>query len=143
MRKDISKNLGVMFALAPAVYEDSNTPAAIDIGNFAAAILVLAIGVGGITFTADNKIVFKLTHSVDNSTYEAVAQEDVKGVTVGEGGVVKSLVAAHAAASVTKVGYHGGRRYLKLLAEFSGTHATGTPIAAVVVAGEPYVAPVA
>jgi hypothetical protein len=99
--------------------------------------------IGGITFNTSNKVEFKLTHSVDDSTYEAVAQADVKGVTVGTGGIVRSLVAAHAAASLTKVGYNGGRRYLKLLADFSGTHSAGTPISAVVVGGEPYIAPVA
>lgn len=142
MKKDISTSLGAIAAIAPAVLDADNTPAAIDIGNYGAAIVLIHVGIGGITFTADNKVEFKLTHSDDNSTYTAVAQEDVKGVTVGTGGIVRSLVAAHAAASLTKVGYHGGKRYLKLLADFSGTHSSGTPMSAVVVAGEPFVAPV-
>jgi hypothetical protein len=141
--KDISKNTGIMLAIAPAVLDDDNTPAAIDIGNFGGAVIAIAVGIGGITFTTTNKVEFKLTHSDDDSTYAAVAQGDVKGVTVGTGGIVRSLVAAHAAASLTKVGYNGGRRYLKLLADFSGTHSAGTPISAVVVGGEPYIAPVA
>ena len=143
MKKDISTSLSAIAAFGPIVLDADNTPAAIDIGNFGAAIVLIAVGVGGITFSADNKIEFKLTHSDDNSTYTAVAQGDVKGVTVGTGGIVRSLVAAHAAATLTKVGYHGGKRYLKLLADFSGTHGAGTPMSAVVVAGEPYIAPVA
>jgi len=143
MKKDISKNLGVFAAIGPVVLDDDNTPAAIDIGNFGGAIILIMVGIGGITFTADNKVEFKLTHSDDDSTYTAVAQGDVNGVTVGTGGIVRSLVAAHAAATLTKVGYHGGKRYLKLLADFSGTHGAGTPMSAVVVAGEPYIAPVA
>lgn len=143
MKKDISKNTGIFEAIAPAVLDDDNTPAAIDIGNFGGAVVCIQVGVGGITFTADNKVEFKLTHSDDDSTYEAVTAADVKGVTPGTGGIVKSLVAAHAAASLTKIGYHGGRRYLKLLAEFSGTHTAGTPMSALVVGGEPYLAPVA
>jgi hypothetical protein len=35
---------------------------------------------------------------------------------------------------VYRFGYKGGKRYLKLLADFSGTHGTGTPVAAVVMA---------
>ena len=48
-------------------------------------------------------------------------------------GIVRALTAAHAAATVQKIGYKGGKRYIKLLADFSGTHGTGTPIAAEVV----------
>jgi len=143
MKKDISTSHGAIAAIAPAVLDADNTPAAIDIGNYGGALVLIHVGIGGITFTTTNKVEFKLTHSDDNSTYTAVAQGDVKGVTVGTGGIIKSLVAEQAAATLTKVGYHGGKRYLKLLADFSGTHAAGTPMSAVVVAGEPYIAPVA
>ena len=62
---------------------------------------------------------------------------------VGNGGTVKALTSAHASADVYRFGYRGGRRYLRLLADFSGTHGTGTPIAAEVVCGHPQLAPVA
>jgi hypothetical protein len=52
------------------------------------------------------------------------------------GGIIKALVAAHAAAACYRVGYKGGKRYLKVLAKFSGTHGTGTPIAAMVIKGD-------
>lgn len=143
MKKDISTSHGAMLAFGPVGLSADNTPAAIDIGNFGAALILILVGIGGITFDTTNKVEFKLTHSDDDSTYTAVAQGDVKGVTVGTGGIIKSLIAAHAAASLTKVGYHGGKRYLKVLADFSGTHGTATPLAVAVVAGEPYLAPVA
>jgi hypothetical protein len=142
MKKDFSSEVSPVQAIGPVVLAADNTPAAIDMSNFGAAVIALSIGIGGITFDATNKVEFKLTHS-DDTTYAAVAQEDVKGVTVGTGGIIKSLVAAHAAASITEIGYHGGKRYLKLLADFSGTHGVGTPISAVVVRGLPYIAPVA
>lgn len=143
MRKDISTNVSPVQAIGPVVLAADNTPAAIDMRNFGAAVICLSIGAGGITFDADNKIEFKLTHSDDNSTYTAVTDSDVKGATVGTGGIIKSLVAAHAAVSMTEIGYHGGKGYLKLLADFTGTHGTGTAISAVVVRGNPYVSPVA
>jgi len=140
--RDLHSNVETVEAIAPAVYSADNTPAAIDLAGFRSAALVLHIGIGGITFTGSNKIEFKLTHSDDDATYEAVEDADVQGVTVATGGIVKSLVAAHAAATVTQAGYIGGKRYLKLLADFSGTHGTGTPIAATVVKGHPLEAPV-
>src|SRR3546814_20871216 len=85
------------------------------------------VGVGGITFTGANKIEFKLTHSDDDASYEAVDVGDVLGVeSVGTGGIVKALTSAHAAASAYRFGYKGGKRYLTLMAECSGTHGAGT-----------------
>lgn len=128
--KDIHSASKAVVAIAAASLTADPTPPAIDRRGYDAVEFYLAIGVGGITFDATNKIEFKLTHSDDNVTYEAVAQSDVLGATVGSGGIVKSLVAAHAAAAVYRFGYVGNRRYTKLLPDFSGTHGTGTPIAA-------------
>lgn len=143
MRKDSTQSVSPVQAIGPAVLDADNTPAAIDMRNFGSAVICLSVGIGGITFTSTNKIEFKLTHSDDNSTYEAVSQGDVKGVTVGDGGIVKSMSAEQAAATLDEIGYHGGKQYLKLLADFGGTHSTGTPISAVVVRCQPYIGPVA
>lgn len=108
---------------------------AVDLSGFEAALIALSIGAGGITFSGTNKIEFVLTHSDDDSTYTVVDQDDVRGVAVAAGGIVKSLIATHATPDVTKITYMGGKRYLKLLADFSGTHGTGTPISSIVVKG--------
>ncbi len=122
-------------ALGPSTLTADNAPAAVDLRGFRKATLALAIGVGGITFDGTNKIDYKLTHSSDNVTYTDVTDDDV--ITDGLApasiatGIVRSLVAAHAAPTVQKIGYIGGKRYVKLLEDFSGTHGTGTPAAAV------------
>lgn len=142
--KDAHSGVEVDVAIAAATLAADNTPPAVDLQGYNSAEIVLAIGAGGITFSSTNKIEFKLTHSDDDSAYTAVDVDDVLGVSsVGTGGIVKSLVAAHATAGVYRLGYIGGKRYIKLLADFSGTHGTGTPIAATVVKGMPYDAPVA
>lgn len=137
--KDIHSDLTVVSAIGAAVLAADNTPAAIDLRGYNAAEIVLAIGIGGITFDATNKIEFKLTHSDDDTTYTAVEVKDVLGaVSIGTGGIIKALTAAHAAAAAYRFGYVGGKRYLKLLADFSGTHGAGTPIAALVLKGYGY-----
>ncbi len=134
--KDIHSSMAAVVALAAAALDADNTPPAVDLQGYDAAELILAIGAGGITFSGTNKIEFKLTHSDDDSTYEAVTADDVLGVSsVGTGGIIKALTAAHASAAAYRFGYIGGKRYLKLLADFSGTHGTATPIAAVVLKG--------
>lgn len=142
--RDLKSNLAVSIALPAAAYDADNTPAAVDLLGYGSALVVMHVGVGGITFTGTNKVEFKLTHSDDNSSYDAVTVDHVQGLeSVGSGGIIKTLNSAHAAASVTRVGYVGGRRYLKLLADFGGSHASPTPMAAEVVLGNPDRAPVA
>lgn len=137
--KDLHNNIEVVQAIAPEALDDDNTPAAINLAGYEAAALAIHVGVGGITFTTTNKIEFKLTHSDDDSTYTAVDVDDVDGLSsVGTGGIVLSLTAAHAAATVTQFGYVGNKQYLKLLADFSGTHGTATPLSAVVIKGRPH-----
>lgn len=142
--KDLHSNVAAMVAIACAALSDDNVPPAIDLQGFDSAEIVLNIGVGGITFTSTNKIEFKLTHSDNGTDYEAVTVDDVLGVdAVDTGGIIKALKTAHAAAAVYRFGYIGSRRYLKLLADFGGTHASATPIAASVIKGHPHLAPVA
>ncbi len=141
--KDFHSGVAAVTLLAAAAYNADNTPDAIDLQGFDAAEILLAIGVGGITFSGTNKVEFKLTHSDDDSTYTAVTTADMLGVTVASGGIIKSLIAAHAAAATYRFGYVGGKRYLKLLADFSGTHGTATPLAAILLKGKPQLAPVA
>jgi hypothetical protein len=117
--------------IGAATLAADNTPAAVDLRGYRACEISIAVGIGGITFDSTNKVEFTLTHSDDDSTYTAVADADMLGVTSITDGIIKSLTAAHAAAAVYSYGYVGGKRYLKLLANFSGTHDTGTPISAV------------
>lgn len=139
----MKKQIGYLvpaIAFGPITIAADNTPAAIDLQGFEGAKLLIAVGVGGITFDTTNKVEFKLTHSDDDSTYTAVAAADVllgtnADSSVGTGGIVRSLIAAHAAATIAEIEYIGGKRYLKVLADFSGTHGTGTPIAVSVLKG--------
>lgn len=139
---DLKHNVKVVPALVPAVWDADNTPAAIDTLGYRGATICTHVGIGGITFTTTNKVEFTLTHSEDNSTYEAVGEDDVimpYGETLGDGGIIRSLIAAKAAADteVHAVGYIGKRRYLKLLANFGGTHSSGTPMSASVILSKP------
>ena len=144
---DLKSRVKVVPAITPAELDADNTPAAIDLVDFKSALVCTHVGAGGITFSTTNKVEFKLTHSDDNVTYDAVEAADVVmpyGETLGAGGIIRSLIAAKAAADteVHSVGYIGKRRYLKLLADFSGTHGAATPMSAHVVLGNPMHAPI-
>src|SRR3546814_5084809 len=78
--KDIHSSLFAAVAIGVAVLDADNTPPAIDLIGYNGAEIVLMVGVGGITFTGANMIEFKLTHSDDDASYEAVDVGDVLGV---------------------------------------------------------------
>lgn len=139
--RDFFAGLSLASLIVPAVLAANNTDAAVSVEGFQGATLDIAIGVGGINFTGTNKIELVLTHSDDGVTYVPVSDYDVIKDALAPAtitnGIVRSLTAAKAAADVQKLGYIGGKAYLQLVANFSGTHATGTPIAATVVLGMP------
>lgn len=141
--KDIHGVTTAAVLIGAETLDADNTPASVDISDYESALVLISVGAGGITFTGTNKVEFKLTHSDDDSSYSAVAQGDIAGAVVGSGGIVLSLTSAHATPTVNAVGYHGGKRHLKLLADFGGTHAAGTPIAANVLLANPHTGPVA
>lgn len=141
--KDLHSKLNIA-VIAMAALAADNTPAALDLQNYNSAELLLGIGIGGITFDGANKIEFKLTHADDKADgtapdagdFTAVDIDDVLGVTaVGTGGIIKSLIAAHPAAAAYRFGYVGGKRWIKLLADFSGTHGAATPLGLFLIRG--------
>lgn len=134
------KTLAVL--IANAIYAADTTPVAVATEGWRGATISLHIGVGGITFTTSNKVEFVLTHSDDGTTYTNVTDTDVIKDSLAPAtitnGIIRALTAAHAADTVQKLGYIGGKAFVKLLADFSGTHGTGTAIAASLVLEEPH-----
>lgn len=143
---DLKSNIKTVSLITPDVYAADNTPVVLDTLGFKSVTIPINVGIGGITFTTTNKVEFVLTASDDNVTYAAVNADDVimpPGQTFGAGGILRSLIAAKAAADVEvpSYGYVGKKRYLRLLADFSGTHGTGTKMSATAILGHPMSAP--
>jgi hypothetical protein len=138
-RENYTQQAVAVLVDAEALAADT-TPAAVDLQGYDACSILISVGVGGITFSGTNKVEFVLTHSDDDSTYANVADVDMIGVSSISGGIIHSLEAAHAAATTTLYGYRGGKRYLKLLADFSGTHGTATPMSATAIKAGAHVA---
>ncbi len=129
MRKDIYSNTGLALALAPAVQAAAVNGSAVDLKDFASALVV--VNTGAIVGAGDFGV--KLQHS-DTSTsgdFIDVPAEDVKG----------NAPATLAADSSYKLGYIGSKRFIRV----SLTKTGGTSIAAgaVIIKGRPNIAPVA
>jgi hypothetical protein len=145
MLRDMYTRTMPVVSIAAQIAAADVTGAVVDLQGYGAATVLLEIGAGGITFSGTNKVEFILQEgdASDGSDMAAVAQAAVipSSITVTSG-IVKSLVAAHASGEAFRVGYVGSKRYIRLIADFSGTHGTGTPIAATVLCQRPDNAPV-
>jgi hypothetical protein len=126
-------------AITPGVYTADQAGALVDLLNYGSATVLIHVGVGGIAFSNANKIEMVLSagNAADGSDLVPVTDVDVvvDGVAPAaiNGGIVRSITAAKPTADIQKVGYVGGKRYLKAVADFSGAHGTGTPIAVSVI----------
>ncbi len=134
-RRQLHLGVSPAYLIAPATLAADNTPAAVSILGFEGVRILVGVGVGGITFDGSNKIEFKL-RAGDGTVggHVAVASTDVEFVTGdawASGGIIRSLVAAHAAATVYVYDYVNtdpAITHLSCLADFTGTHGTGTPL---------------
>jgi hypothetical protein len=139
--RDIFNSHKILFLVPPAVYSANPIPIVVDLQGFNAACIEFLVGAGGITFDATNRIEFAGSHSDDGVTYANLAVDDVQGPTIVTNGIINSLVAAHIVPSVSKVGYIGNKRFLKVQPNFFGTRAAGTLFSVVALLGAPSYAP--
>lgn len=112
--RDLASNIAVVSAVAPAVLTATNTSSAIDLQGFDAVALFINTGAiaGSGNFTP------KLQHSDTTETGDFV--------DVPAAGLVGTFPAALAASTAYKVGYVGGKRYVRSVLTLN----SGTSIAA-------------
>ena len=128
--RDLKNNIGVVQSLAPAVRDADANGTGVDLQGFESATVLIDMGAEGITLSTTNKIEIELEHSDDDSTYTDVAAGDVIGASSG---TIATFDDNSEIPAVSSVGYIGGKRYIRAVANFSGTHGTGTPVAVSVV----------
>lgn len=145
--KDLYSKITPIAAIAPVNVLDATVPTTleIDLQGYNSAVVIINHGakVVGDTGTID----FTMTHADDDGTgvagaYTAVAAADVLGITP-TAGVILNLAGAAVAAAIMKVGYVGGKRFVKIAITESDSNATGTICDIIVIKGDPEVAPAA
>ena len=117
---------------------------AIDSQGFSSVTHVVNVGAPGITFSTTHKVEIELEHSDDNVTFtDVTSNTDVTGGTVGTNGLFQTIDADGDCNKVYAIGYVGGKRYSRVVLNFSGTHGTGTVFGVVGVKGHPLHGPAA
>ncbi|WP_433406871.1 hypothetical protein [Streptomyces sp. CA-146814] len=107
MRTDIKNSLSVVSTLAPAARTDTATGTAVDLANYDAAAVVITTGaVANAAFSIEIQ-----ESDQSGSGFTAVATEDLDGTEP----------ATLTATTVTAIGYHGIKRYIRAVATDAGT----------------------
>lgn len=137
--RDLANSVAAIQSIAPVTGTADANGTGVDLQGFEAAVVVVNTGIEGDTLSSSVKIDFKLEDSSDNSTFSAVtAATSVTDGTVTSTGIFLTLDANGETPQITTIGYVGGARYIRVVADFTGTHSNGTPIAASVVKGHPH-----
>lgn len=129
-----------MQSIAPAVLDADANGSSVDTQGYENVAIVVDSGVEGITLSGTNKIEFELEHSDDNSSWSDAESADVNG-TLGSGGIFLTLDDNAESPQISEIEYLGSKRYVRVVANFSGTHGAGTPVSAFVILGKPRHAP--
>lgn len=138
--QDLANNIKLMQSIAPAALDADANGTGVDTQGYENVAIVVDSGVEGITLSSTNKIEFELEHSDDNSSWSDAESADVNG-TLGSGGLFLTLDDNAESPQISEIEYLGTKRYVRVVANFSGTHGTATPMSAFVILGKPRHAP--
>jgi hypothetical protein len=132
MRSRTYHNVLPVLALSAANRTADADGATIDRLNAEDVALVAVVGVSADTLSGSVYIALEVEHSDNGSVWTDCADADivgsVTGVTTGTFAIVDAAAEDDA---VFECAYIGGKRYVRIVANFVGTHTYGTPLGAV------------
>lgn len=136
----MSNNIATAVSLVSAVRTGAGNGTGVDLQGYESATLIADVGAEGITLNGTNYFELSLEHSDDNSTFSDVAQADIVDGTISSGGIWLKLDGTaggnpDTAGEIYRVGYVGGKRYIRGVIAIGGSHSTGTPIGMFVIKG--------
>jgi len=147
--KDLYNNISLVQVIAPVKVLNDTVPdaVAVDLAGYNSAVIEISNGAKAAGDTGT--ITLKVEHADDGAatpgvagSYDEVEAVDLQGVTPTAGtGIVFTLAAAAQAAAITKIGYIGGKRWLKFTLAEADNNATGTIIGINLIKGHPLDAP--
>tara|TARA_R100000808_G_C2153141_1_gene163075 strand:+ start:1222 stop:1686 length:465 start_codon:yes stop_codon:yes gene_type:complete len=138
--KDLSNNINPAVSIINAVKTAAGNGTGVDLQGYESATVLVDVGAEGDTLSGSVYFEVSLEHSDDNSTYSDCAQADIIDGTIAAGGIFLKLDGTtggdpDTAGGIFRIGYVGGKRYVRVVLAKTGTHSNGTPIGAMIVRG--------
>jgi hypothetical protein len=139
--KDLSNNISPAVSIINAVKTAAGNGTGVDLQGYESATVLVDVGAEGDTLSSSVYFEVSLEESDDNSTFTDVAQAGVIDGTIDSGGIFLKLDGTtggdpDTTGGIFRIGYVGGKRYIRVVLAKTGTHSNGTPIGAMVVRGD-------
>lgn len=136
--RDLSNNIVPAVSLAVATRTAAANGTGVDLQGYEGATILVDVGAEGDTLSGSVYFEVSLEDSTDNSTYSDCAQADIVDGTIAAGGIFLKIDGTtggnpDSTGGVFRVGYVGGKRYVRVVLAKTGTHSNGTPLGAMVV----------
>jgi hypothetical protein len=126
-----------VITMVPAVKTATANGTGVDRNGYGSVVMVAQQGISGDTLSGSLKWTISFQESDNNSTFTAIADADL------EGGVNAHVIDSANEDPTTIVrGYLGSKRYVRITWTATGTHTNGTPVAGLVILGNPNYVPV-
>jgi hypothetical protein len=136
--QDLKNKVDYQIAMTAAVKTADDNGDSVDLQNNDSCTITAVVGASGDTLSGSVYIELELEESTDNSTWTDCADADVQGSVTGTNtGTFAVIDDAAEDDAIYTAGYLGDARYVRMVANVTGTHTNGTPIGAVAVMGNP------
>lgn len=129
--KDVKNKLALVNTILPQVGTADITGAEVDTQDSVGVGFVAHVGLSGDTLSGSVKIEFEVQHSdTSGSGYVACTDAEIDVAVTGTNtGTFAVVDAAADDEQLYKVNYLGTKRYVRVVANFTGTHTNGCPVA--------------
>jgi hypothetical protein len=137
---DLSNEISTAISLKAAVTTANTTGTGVDLSGYNSAVMIVDVGAEGDTLSGSVYFEIAIQQSDDDSTYTACTQADIVDGTIAASGIFYKIDGTtggdpDTTGAIYRVGYVGGKRYIRAVLTKTGTHSNGTPIGAMVVRG--------
>ena len=134
--RDISNRTKAVTCQDAKVFTADANGTTVDTQGFESVMFVVNSGIEGDTLSGSVKFDFILQESDDDSTFTAVTSStSVTEGSVDGSGIFLTLDANGETPQTSQIGYIGGKRYVRVKIDATGTHSNGTPISIQAVLG--------
>ena len=140
--KDLSNTIATALSHKSAVTSSDSNGTGVDLQGYEGATVLVTIGAEGDTLSGSVYFEIGLEHSDDNATFTDVTQSEIVDGTIASGGIFLKIDGTGTAGtagnpdttgSTYRVGYIGGKRYIRTVIAKTGTHSNGTPLGTTVI----------
>jgi hypothetical protein len=134
MLRDAYTELSASLLMTTKIRTADANSTGIDLAGSRGLLLIADIGDTGDTLSGSIKIEMEVEHSDDNSSWSDCADADlVKSVTGTNTGTFAVIDDNAEDETVYTTSYIGSKRYVRVVANFTGTHTNGTEVGVIAV----------